>query len=422
MLEKFEEMAGRFAIQRHLRALRDGIILGMPLIIIGSFFLILGNLPFPGYVDWLADVGIQPYFAKIVDGSFGIMALAAVFGVANSLAKYYEVDGVSAGILAVSSFIIVSPNLVAEDLTGVDYTILGSGGLFVAIFVGLISAEIFRFFVQRNWVLRMPDGVPPAVTKSFAALIPGFMVISFWGIVFALLSILGVESIHDLLADTLGRPLSALGSSLWGTLIMIGLNSFFWFVGIHGANVTNPIIQPIWLQNTDANRLAFEANQELPHIITNEFMTNFTWIGGGGTTIGLAICLVLFSKSKQNKAMGGLGFAPGMFNINEPLLFGMPVVLNLQLLIPFVLAPMASALITYYAMAFDLVAKPAGIVVPWTMPPIISGYLATGGRISGAIIQVITVLASVLIYYPFVRSLDRVRLEAEEDSRKSNAE
>lgn len=420
MLEKFEAAAARFGGQRHLVALRDGIVLGMPLIIIGSFFLILGNLPIPGYVDWLAEAGISTYFGKIVDGSFGIMALAAVFGIANSLAKYYNVDGVSAGILAVSSFIIVSPNLDGGDVgTGLDYTILGSGGLFVAIVVGLISTEIFRFFVQREWTVKMPEGVPPAVNKSFAALIPGFMVITFWGLIYALLTIAGVESIHDLLADTLGRPLGFVGSTIWGTLLMVGLNSFFWFMGIHGANVTNPIIQPVWLQNTDANRLAFEAGEELPHIITNEFMTNFTWMGGGGATIGMAICLVLFSKSKQNKTMAGLTFLPGIFNINEPLMFGMPVVLNIKLLVPFVLAPIATALITYYAMAFDLVARPAGIVVPWTMPPIISGYLATGGRISGAVIQVLTVLVTVLIYYPFVRSSDKAKVESEKLEKKA---
>lgn len=420
MLEKIEAGAGRFAAQRHLRALRDGIILGMPLIIIGSFFLILGNLPFEGYSEWLVEVGIAEYLNNIVSGSFGLMALAAVFGIANSLAKYYDVDGISAGILALSSFIIVSPDLIFDNGSGVNYSHLGSAGLFVAILVGLGSAEIFRFFVQRNWTIKMPEGVPPAVTKSFAALIPGFMVITFWGVVYGLFQFAGIENIHDLIANTLGRPLSALGTTLWGTLIIVALNSFFWFLGIHGANITNPIIQPVWLQNTDANRLAFEAGEELPHIITNEFMTNFSWLGGGGATIGLAISLLLFTKSKQSKAMGSLTVVPGLFNINEPLMFGLPVVLNVKMFIPFVLAPMVTVLITYFGMASGLVARPAGIVVPWTMPPVISGYLATGGRISGAVIQVISLLASIAVYYPFVRSSDKLNLKAEEDEAKQN--
>ncbi|WP_027108013.1 PTS cellobiose transporter subunit IIC [Lacticigenium naphthae] len=414
MLEKVEAWAAKVAGQRHLKALRDGIVLAMPLIIIGSVFLVLGNLPIPGYIELLQELGITAWFGKIVSASFGIMALVAVFGIANSLARDYDVDGISSGIIAISAYILVTPDLIAETGSGVNYTYLGSTGLFVAIVVGLISTEIFTFFIRKNWIIRMPEGVPPAVSQSFAALLPGFMVILFWAVTYILLELLGIENIHDLLTNTLGRPLSFIGSSIWGTLFMVGLNSFFWFLGIHGANTTNPIIQPVWLQNTDANRMAFEAGEELPNIITNEFMLNFVWMGGGGATIGLVIVLFFMSKSKQNKAMGQLSFFPGIFNINEPVLFGLPVVLNFKLLIPFILAPMATALITYYAMLLGLVAKPAGIVVPWTMPPIISGYLATGGKLSGAVIQVITVTVSTIIYYPFVRLTDQEKYKAEQ--------
>ncbi|MEZ0117506.1 MULTISPECIES: PTS cellobiose transporter subunit IIC [Heyndrickxia] len=418
MLEKIEAIAGAIGSQRHLRALRDGILLSMPLIIIGSFFLILGNLPINGYTDWLAKIELAPVFNKIVNGSFGLMAIIAVFGIARSLADHYEVDGVSAGVVALASFVIVTPDVVAKTGSGIPYAFVGSGGLFVAILIGLISAEIFRFFVQKNFTIKMPEGVPVAVEKSFAALIPGFMVILVWSLVYLLLGLAGVDNIHTLLTGILGKPLGALGSSLWGTLIIIALNSLFWFVGIHGANTINPVIQPIWLQNTDANRIAFQAGHALPHIVTNEFMMNFVWMGGGGTTIGLVICLWLFARSKNNKAMGSLSVAPGVFNINEPVLFGLPVVLNFKLLIPFVLTPMVTAVITYFSMATGLVAKPAGIVVPWTMPPVISGYLATGGKISGAVIQLITLALSVGIYYPFVRSMDKAELRNETDEQQ----
>lgn len=418
MLEKIEAIAGAIGSQRHLRALRDGILLSMPLIIIGSFFLILGNLPINGYTDWLAKIELAPVFNKIVNGSFGLMAIIAVFGIARSLADHYEVDGVSAGVVALASFVIVTPDVVAKTGSGIPYAFVGSGGLFVAILIGLISAEVFRFFVQKNFTIKMPEGVPVAVEKSFAALIPGFMVILVWSLVYLLLGLAGVDNIHTLLTGILGKPLGALGSSLWGTLIIIALNSLFWFVGIHGANTINPVIQPIWLQNTDANRIAFQAGHALPHIVTNEFMMNFVWMGGGGTTIGLVICLWLFARSKNNKAMGSLSVAPGVFNINEPVLFGLPVVLNFKLLIPFVLTPMITAVITYFSMATGLVAKPAGIVVPWTMPPVISGYLATGGKISGAVIQLITLALSVGIYYPFVRSMDQAELRNETDEQQ----
>ncbi|NWN95699.1 MAG: PTS sugar transporter subunit IIC, partial [Bacillus sp. (in: Bacteria)] len=314
MLEKIEAIAGAIGSQRHLRALRDGILLSMPLIIIGSFFLILGNLPINGYTDWLAKIELAPVFNKIVNGSFGLMAIIAVFGIARSLADHYEVDGVSAGVVALASFVIVTPDVVAKSGSGIPYAFVGSGGLFVAILIGLISAEIFRFFVQKNFTIKMPEGVPVAVEKSFAALIPGFMVILVWSLVYLLLGLAGVDNIHTLLTGILGKPLGALGSSLWGTLIIIALNSLFWFVGIHGANTINPVIQPIWLQNTDANRIAFQAGHALPHIVTNEFMMNFVWMGGGGTTIGLVIFLWLFARSKNHKAMGSLSGVPAVFN------------------------------------------------------------------------------------------------------------
>lgn len=416
MLEKFEEVAGKIAAQRHLRALRNGIVLGMPLIIIGSLFLILGNLPFKQYMDWLADSGLNVYFSKVVNGSFGIMALIAVFGIAYQLANSYKLDGASVGAVALSAYIIVTPNLEVEDALGIQYKYAGSAGLFVAILVGMLTTEIFRVAVNKNWTIKMPEGVPPAVSRSFSALIPGFLVITFFGLLYAILDQMGIHDIHVLITDTVGRPFTAVGSSIWGSLIMIFVNSFFWFLGIHGNNIIAPIIQPIWLQNSDANRLAFEAGKALPNIITNEFMNIFVWMGGGGATLGLAIAFMFLTKSKQSKAMGQLTFPPGMFNINEPLIFGLPIVLNLKLLIPFIVVPMLNAVITYVAMASDWVARPAGIVVPWTMPAIISGYLATGGKISGAVIQIITLSIDIVIYYWFARMVDQtnLKMEAEE--------
>lgn len=420
MFEKVEEYAGRLGNQRHLIALRNGIVLGMPLIIIGSLFLILGNLPSETYMDWISDVGIAPYFSKITNGSFGLMGLVAVFGIANSLARHYGKDGVSAGAIALSAFVIVTPDISLPDVgSGIDYTYVGSAGLFIAIVIGLLTAEIFSFAVDRNWTIKMPDGVPPAVSRSFSALIPGFLVILLAGLIYAIMDITGLAdgNIHVFITQTIGRPFTAVGSSLWGSLLMIFLNSFFWFLGIHGNNIIGPIMQPVWLANSDQNRLAFEASETVPNIITNEFMNIFVWMGGGGSTLGLAIVLFFFTKSEQSKTLGRLVLPSGLFNINEPLIFGLPIVLNFKLLVPFILAPMAIAIVSYFAMSLGIVASPVGIVVPWTMPAVIAGYLATGGAISGALLQVVTLVMSIVIYYPFVRSLDKDNLAREEEER-----
>ena len=185
--------------------------------------------------------------------------------------------------------------------------------------------------------------------------------------------------------------------------------------GIHGAQVTAPIIEPLLLQNSDINRIAYQAGQELPNIITYEFLYNFVFMGGAGCLFALALLLFFKSKSKENKALGKMSLAPVSFQIAEPVLFGNPIIMNLKMVIPFILAPVITAIITYFAMDFGFVHKPIGAVIPWTTPPIIAGYLATGGSISGAIIQIITIAIDVLIYYPFFKIDDRSKLLMEQN-------
>jgi PTS system cellobiose-specific IIC component len=177
-------------------------------------------------------------------------------------------------------------------------------------------------------------------------------------------------------------------------------------VGILGWDIVQSVLNPVWLQMLDENRVAFQAGQEVPHILNTTFFNVFVWMGGSGSIIGLAILLMFFSKSQRNKELGKLGFAPNIFNISEPIMFGLPVVMNPLILIPFTITPIVIYMVSYFAMATGLVAKTAGVLVPWTMPPILGGYLATGGHISGAILQLVCLFISVAIYYPFFKMLD----------------
>lgn len=412
---KLSPIAGKFATQRHLTALRDGIVTAMPLIIIGSFFLVLANLPIPGYTDFLENFWqLDLWFNKIVDATFGIMGLVASFSIAYYLAQYYKVDGIAAGIISLSSFILVTPTVEStENGVGIAMLYMGSRGLFVAIIVGLITTEIYKEFIKRNIQIKLPESVPPAVNRSFAALIPGFTIILLFAILYKLLSFTNVPNIHDLLLVLFEKPLFFLGGTLLGTLIAVGLNSLFWFTGLHGGNIVGSVMGPIWLMNTDANRLAFQAGEELPHIITAPFADCFVYIGGGGATFALVFLLFFFSKSEQGKAIGKLSFFPDIFNVNEPAMFGIPIVMNPILIIPFILAPMVNTVIAYFAMYYGIVEKTVGIAVPWTTPPIISGYLATGGSISGALLQCLLIGINILIYLFFFKTLDKQHLENE---------
>ncbi|GBG94189.1 cellobiose-specific PTS system IIC component [Ligilactobacillus salitolerans] len=405
-----------------LIAIRDGIIVAMPMIIIGSFFMIANSFPIQGWPEWLAatsfhGVSVAAVLAKITNGSFGIMGLLGCYGVAASYADQHGTDSKSAGVIAIAAYFIVTPSVMSGDkvpLEGMPYGYLGSKGLFIAIIIGLVTGGIFQWFINHDIRIKMPEAVPPAVADSFSALIPGAVIIALFGAIYALFSWTGWGSVHDLVFNLLSKPLGLLGDTLLGTILAVGLNSLFWFVGIHGANVVNNIISPIWLMNTGANKdLAAAGHLDLAHhghIITQPFIDNFIFMGGGGATLGLVlsmgILVLLHRSSKQIKILTPLTLTPGIFNINEPTMFGLPIVLNMNLLIPFIVVPMVNAVVTYFAMRFELVPLCTGAVVPWTMPPIISGFLATSS-LAGSALQIVNLVIDVAIYFPFLSSLNK---------------
>lgn len=400
---------------KQLVAIRDGISYMMPLIIIGSIGLILSGLPITAswYVNLMQDGGWADRLNFVVNSTFGLIGLISSFSVAYLLAKQYKVDAISVGILSLSSYLISTPDLTNKSgVSSIPLYLMGSKGLFVAIVVGIITIEIFRWVVGKNLVIKMPDGVPPAVGKSFAALIPGFFIIVFFAAVSWTLSATGIGSLHDVIQVILGRPLSALGGIVFGAILYELLIGVFWLCGIHGGNVMGGIMNPIWMQKMDENRVAFQAGKELPNIFTQPFFDIFVHMGGAGTSIALGICLFFFSKSEQNKSIGRLGFVPSWFAVNEPIMFGVPVILNPIFFIPFIMAPIAATLMTYFAMLTGLVAKTNGVSVPWTMPPFISGYLATNS-ISGSVMQLVNILVTVMIYFPFFKIMDN-QLKARE--------
>lgn len=256
--EKVMPIAGRIAGQRHLQALRDGIILTMPLIIIGSFFLIIGNLPIPGYTEFMAKTFGSSWSEKLaypVDATFEIMGLVAAFGIAYRLAEKYGVDALSAGAISLAAFLLATPYQVpfmpdgaTKEIMvggGIPLSLMGSKGLFVAMIIAMVSTEIYRLIIQRNLVFKMPDGVPPAVSKSFVALIPGFAVIFLIWAARLIVEATPFESLHNIVSVLLGTPLSILGGSLGGSLVAKAVKMLLWACGLHGANIVGGVMAPI---------------------------------------------------------------------------------------------------------------------------------------------------------------------------------
>ncbi|VNJ62790.1 lichenan permease iic component (pts system lichenan-specific eiiccomponent) (eiic-lic) [Streptococcus pneumoniae] len=407
--EKLLPVAARLGNNKALVSIRDGITLTIPLLLIGSLLMVIASFPIPGWEKYLGDIGVADYLWKGVDSSFGLLGLVASFGIAYFMARQYKVDGIPAGIVSLSSFITVTPFIRGEAGAGMPTAFMASKGLFVAMILGLINGYIYQWFINHNIQIKMPDGVPPAVSKSFSAIIPGAVTIVGWLIVYATLDKLSLPNLHEIAQVALGSPLGLLGNNVIGLLILIFLNSSFWFVGLHGGNVVNAVMKPLWLANLDANKVAYQTGETLPNIFTSVFMDNFVFIGGGGATIGLVLALGYLAHkkkaSKQLKTLAPITVIPGLFNINEPAMFGVPIVLNILLLVPFILAPMFNLLVAWGAMVSGLV--PLTYTDPgWTMPPVISGLLATGS-ISGSLLQIVLIVLDVLLYLPFVIAIEK---------------
>ncbi|EGT3601569.1 PTS sugar transporter subunit IIC [Clostridium perfringens] len=416
-VNKIQNIAAKISNQRHLISLRDGMATAMPLIIVGSVFMLIANFPIESFSNWLSSIGLADFLNKATNATFGIVGLVVTFAVSYHLSKQYGVDRLSVSMISLSSFVLLTPILKADNGNGFPLKYLGTSGLFVGIIVAIITTEIFTFLIRKNFVIKMPDTVPPNVSRAFSSIIPGLFIITFWFLILILFQYFEIKDIHILIANTVEKPLGLLTKTLPGILLVIFIQCFFWMFGIHGAQVTGPILEPLLLHNSDINRLAYQAGQELPNIITYEFLYNYVFSGGAGCVMALAILTFFFSKSKENKTLGKLSIAPVSFQVAEPILFGFPTILNIRMAIPFVLAPIVTTIITYYSMYFGLVAKPVGAVIPWTTPPIIAGFLASGGKISGAVIQIITIFINILIYYPFFKMDDKSKLKNEIDKK-----
>lgn len=481
----------RLAELKHLRAIRDGIVAILPLIIAGSFFLLLGQLP----VDALSQATLErhPSLARLVCGYLGgasfkknfcappagapagsgssldtlltdplppwlargvhpaapsappgtpappltwgdypgfqgvilvpfrltmyLMALFASFGIAYYLARAYKLDGVSAGVLSMAAMaltqipVFIPPAggfepggwmLVLKPISGGSN--LGGQGLLAAILLAFFTVEVIRFCQGRKWRFAMPEGVPESVTNALSALIPGGIVLSF---LWLLTDVLRVDLVGTIL--NLFDPLIRLGDTLWAVLAINLIMQIIWLGGIHGASVVNAVFLTIWMKYFDENAAAAAAGLVLPHVTTLPFYQWFVWIGGSGATLTLVFMMCL-SKSSYIRRIGKISLLPGICNINEPVIFGLPIMMNPRLAIPFILAPMITGTVSYLAIhqgwVHGLCAMP-----PWTLPAPLGAFLATAFDYRAVILVAVNLVLAGLIYWPFFRSFEQSMLD-----------
>ncbi|QKY71684.1 PTS sugar transporter subunit IIC [Lentibacillus sp. CBA3610] len=426
MEDKLMEPLGKIAQNKYLQSIRDAfVIFALPVIITGAIFLIIANPPTS--LDWgiinAWEEAIQPIQGQILfpyNLTFGIMALTVAFGVGYSLAQRHDMDAAMAGILSMLAFFMTA--FPVTDITQVPFgeilNYLGGQGLFVAIILGILTTEAMRFLLNKGVTFEMPAGVPPYVMRTFRAIIPFMLILpAVWALAWIVWANFGVtipQAVLDLFS-----PLVSASNSYWAALGMILLMLVLWSIGIHGMNVVSSVAYPFWMTQMAENADAISAgNPEAANgIVTEPFFHMFTHIGGSGATLGLAIFL-LFAASVQLKQVGKTVIIPSLFNINEPLIFGVPIVLNPILIIPFVLGPVVIVTVNYILFATGVM-PPVVVQPPFTVPIFFGGFIATGGSWVAGLVQIMNAVIAALIYWPFFRQYDKQLVQEEKASEEA---
>lgn len=428
----------KFVNTRAIVALKDGMVLSLPFIMVGSIFLLLASFPIPAVANWMNQMGLTPYWNQAYNASFGIVAVFAVVGIAYTWAKNEGVEGLASGMTAFVGFLVImdpttavtegSKTIIpagksASLLMGfIDRTWLGGQGMIAAIIVGLITGWIYTWFVKHKITIKLPDQVPPAVANSFIALIPAAILTTGWLIVYIFFQKVAHTTMTQWIYTTIQTPLQGVTDSFGGILLLALLVPFFWFFGVHGSTLVGGIAGPILSANALKNAAIFKKYGYVDavhggHIVIQGLFDQFSTVTGAGMTIGLVVFMAFMAKSTQLRSIGKLAFIPGIFNINEPVLFGLPVVMNPILALPFFIMPPLSAGSTYLLIKVGILPYLNGVQVPWTTPPIISGLLIGGWKV--AIWQAIILVVSFFVYLPFARSYDNMLYAKEQGAKES---
>jgi cellobiose PTS system EIIC component len=386
----------------YLSAIRAGMVSVVPLTIIGGFFLIITFLPLAGW-----DQVVEPYAQLLqvpVTATFGLLAVFVCFAIGYDLGKRLKQEAIVSATLSTVVFLLIQLRL--EDLT-FEMENLGSRGLFTAVLVALIAVPVQKLFNDRNVVIKLPSNVPPVVYESFLSLTPlFFLVVLAWLIRF----VLGIDI--NALVEWVLSPLVFALNTLPGILVYAFLVTLLWSVGINGDNAMDALVAPIFLQYLAANVTAITQGEPLPYITAYGFFTAFVNVGGTGATIALAL-IMWNSKEPGFRKVSRVSLPTQVFQINEPIFFGFPIVLNPVFMMPYILNALILTTGTYLLMQWEIISKPF-VNVPWTTPPIIGHYLVTGGDWRAAVWGALSIVIAMLVYFPFAKVAERQRLKAEQ--------
>ena len=434
--DKMMKILGKFSGSRFVRAIMGAGYSIIAFSIIGSMFLVLTVLTqvitAKGFVDFYNNTfgRFNNIYTVIYNATMGIIAICFAGSFAYNYADIYRkeenllLDPLNAVFLTLMGLFITVPQLVWKGgntvfvnilkkdnviaggygVSGSGLTRIGATGIFTGLIVAWLTVQIYRFCIKHNWRIKMPASVPSGVANSFTALIPGFVIAIVIALIDVILIVLGTD-IFQLLFIPFSF-VSNIANTWWGVLIIFFLIHFLWWFGIHGATIISSFYQAIVLSNMAANASGAH------YVFAGEFSNAFVIMGGSGATLGMALWMAFASRSKQLRELGKLEAVPAVFNINEPLLFGLPIVYNVRLFVPFLLAPMTCSMVAYAAIATHLVPK---IIVqqPWPIPVGLGGMMASASW-QGAVLALVNAVVAFLIWYPFIKHYDNELLKKEQ--------
>ncbi len=417
-IDGFTAFAAKFGSEIHLRSLRDAFATLMPLYILAGLAVLLNNTVFTWIFKGATLTSVQYWGTVVINGTLNIsgLAIAALIGYHLAVNRDFE-NPLAAAIVSLATLVVMMPNSskittvankTVEAVGILPFSNIGTGAMFAGIIIGLVATECFIKLSNIDKLkINLGDEIPPAVGESFNVLIPVLIVMSGFGILSALLFNLTGLNLITLITTFIQEPLRHIGTSLPGCLILYALGNLLWFFGIHQSVIYSSILEPLLIINMTQNIATYQAGKAIPNIINVSQIQTFALLGGSGCTLCLLIATFIVSRNKASKSVAKLSVAPGIFNINEPVIFGYPIVYNIAMIIPFILVPTLGIIISYAATAAGII-SPCVVQTPWTTPVFLSAFFATAGDWKAVVVQAIILVLGVLIYMPFVKINDRV--------------
>lgn len=428
MLEKFQAamektlipFANKLSQNKVLKAISGGFSALLPIIMVGAIASLLSGLNIEVYQNFITSIGLKAIVSYISAYTTNMMAIYAVFSIGNSMAKQLECkdQSILVGIISLMVFLLTIPLGVSKDevtiAAAISTTYFGAPGLFTAMIIGCVVPLIYNIFVKHHIVIKMPDGVPPQIANGFSAIIPAVCITAVFAAIRQLCALTSFGTLSGLIYGLLKTPLSHLTNSPITFVVLLLFCNILWFFGIHGGMVTMSFLSMLYMAPALENLEAMAAGQPMPNMLTNTWWFTFAQLGGSGGIIGLAVCMFLFSKSERYKTLGKIAFLPALCSISEPIVFGVPLVLNVMMLIPMILSPLCCFLTSYLMTSIGVLPYLNGIQLSTGTPIVLAGFLAGGWR--AAIWQIVLVALQAVLYFPFFRMVDKQALEEEKNA------